>query len=188
MFSLYIFFTRFIEELLSRNSLPPEEWIAKEGDRFETKATNSSKNQAEDGKLNLNPPSPVAGPSNWKPTFFNDDHFIPGSSGMSPNDEENEEDEDSSGPSLGKQPRSDADCSAAVETEEEKINKRLDTLIALFPNTDPEFLHEKATSFGFGEDDVRSLNNWIAQGVENDAKEYPSRAEYEKRRKVSEMT
>ena len=71
------------------------------------------------------------------------------------------------------------------ETEEDKANKRLRTLESLFPDTDPEFLHQKAVEIG---DNEEEMNRWIGEAIENkSAKEFPSRSDYEERRKNAEM-
>ena len=59
------------------------------------------------------------------------------------------------------------------ETEEDKANKRLVTLESLFPEVDPEFLHQRAVEIG---DNPQQMEQWIAESIENNsAKEFPSR-------------
>ena len=71
------------------------------------------------------------------------------------------------------------------ESEEDRANKRLETLVTLFPHVDPEFLHTKAVEFGDNED---QMNRWIQETLENNtANDFPSRQEYEKRQKEAEM-
>lgn len=81
----------------------------------------------------------------------------------------------------GKEPSQDNE----EVSEEDMANKRLETLVTLFPQTDPEFLHGKAVEFGSDKD---QMNRWIEDSIENNAaKEFPSRADYEKRQKEAEM-
>ena len=71
------------------------------------------------------------------------------------------------------------------ETEEDKANKRLVTLESLFPEVDPEFLHQRAVEIG---DNPQQMEQWIAESIENNsAKEFPSRSDYEKRQKNAQM-
>ena len=61
-------------------------------------------------------------------------------------------------------PKDDVDETDAEEmTEEDMANKRLETLVTLFPQTDPEFLHKKAMEFGSDED---KMNQWIEESIE----------------------
>jgi hypothetical protein len=69
-----------------------------------------------------------------------------------------------------------------VENEEDLANKLLETLVTLFPQTDPEFLHARAVEFGKNEE---QMNAWIQEAVENNsAPTFPSRKDYEKRQMV----
>ena len=71
------------------------------------------------------------------------------------------------------------------ETEEDKANKRLVTLESLFPEVDPEFLHQRAVEIG---DNPQQMEQWINESMENNSfKEFPSRSDYEKRQKNAEM-
>ena len=74
-----------------------------------------------------------------------------------------------------------------VETEEDKANRRLETLLSLFPTVDPEFLHQKAVEFGFDPESEQKVNQWIDENIDKGYKEFPTRAAYEKRRKEAEL-
>jgi hypothetical protein len=78
-----------------------------------------------------------------------------------------------------------AACSSSsniVENKEDLANKLLETLVTLFPQTDPEFLHARAVEFGKNEE---QMNAWIQEAVENNsAPTFPSRKDYEKRQMV----
>jgi len=52
------------------------------------------------------------------------------------------------------------------ETEEDKANKRLVTLESLFPEVDPEFLHQRAVEIG---DNPQQMEQWIAESIENNS-------------------
>ena len=72
-----------------------------------------------------------------------------------------------------------------LDSEEDRANKRLETLVTLFPQADPEFLHAKAVEFGDNED---QMNRWIQETLENNsANTFPSRKDYEKRQKEGEI-
>ena len=72
-----------------------------------------------------------------------------------------------------------------LESEEDRANKRLETLVTLFPHADPEFLHAKAVEFGDNED---QMTRWIQETMENNtANEFHYRKDYEKRQREAEM-
>lgn len=71
--------------------------------------------------------------------------------------------------------------------EEDLANKRLATLVTLFPSVDPEFLHRKGVEFGFDAGSEQTLNLWIDANVDQGFKEFPTRAEYEKRVREAEI-
>ena len=75
----------------------------------------------------------------------------------------------------------------APETEEDKANKRLETLLTLFPSVDPEFLHQKGAEFGFEAGSEQALNQWIDTNIDKGYKEFPTREDYDKRRKEQEL-
>ncbi len=64
------------------------------------------------------------------------------------------------------------------------MNATLMTLQNLFPQTDPEFLHQKVLEF-VGDDGA--LNGWINEGLEHKGSEFPSRAEYDKRQEEAQL-
>ena len=68
-----------------------------------------------------------------------------------------------------------------METEEEKIERHFANLEELFPDTDPEFLHERARDLYT---DEKLFQEFIVEGFETKAKNFPTRKEYEKRREV----
>ena len=68
-----------------------------------------------------------------------------------------------------------------METEEEKVERHFANLEELFPDTDPEFLHERARELY---SDEKLFQEFIAEGFETKAKNFPTRKEYEKRREV----
>ena len=64
-------------------------------------------------------------------------------------------------------------------------NKRLEHLIDLFPQADPEFLHQKVVEFG---NDKDQMTVWITEIIENKGdKDFPSRKDYEARQKEAEL-
>ena len=68
-----------------------------------------------------------------------------------------------------------------VETEEEKIDRHFNNLEELFPDTDPEFLHARAGDLYA---DEKLFQEFIVEGFETKAKNFPTRKQYEKRREV----
>ena len=185
---------RFIGEHLSRNSEPPDYWrprvIAIKTETAEKEPQNvENREEALDHNLNdqgLNNDNiedvtdpqpgtsrdayPKAGPSKQSETIDLTEKPI---ENPAANNETDETD------ATNKQ--------TAVEemTEEDMANKRLETLVTLFPQTDPEFLHEKAVEFGSDKD---KMNRWIEESIENGtAKEFPSRADYEKRQNEANL-
>ena len=72
-----------------------------------------------------------------------------------------------------------------VDSEEDRANRRLETLVTLFPQVDPEFLHAKAVEFGENEG---QMNTWVQQTLDqNLANDFPKRSDYEKRQREAEM-
>ncbi len=72
-----------------------------------------------------------------------------------------------------------------VDDVEDHANRRLETLISLFPQADPEFLHTKVLEFAENED---GMNQWIQESMENNAATgFPSRKDYEKRQQEAEL-
>ena len=64
-------------------------------------------------------------------------------------------------------------------------NKKLEHLIDLFPQADPEFLHQKVVEFT---NDKEAMAVWISEIIENKGdKEFPSRKDYEQRQKEAEL-
>ena len=74
-----------------------------------------------------------------------------------------------------------------AETEEDKAAKRLATLVTLFPTADPDFLNQKGVEFGFEAGSEERLNRWIDGNIGKGSKDFPTRAEYEKRVKEAEI-
>ena len=71
------------------------------------------------------------------------------------------------------------------DNEEDMVNKKLEHLIDLFPNADPEFLHQKVVELA---NDRERWEGWISETIENKSdKEFPSRKDYEQRQKEAEM-
>ena len=65
--------------------------------------------------------------------------------------------------------------------EEDMANKKLEHLIDLFPQADPEFLHQKVVEFT---NDKEAMAVWISEIIETKGdKEFPSRKDYEQRQK-----
>ena len=64
---------------------------------------------------------------------------------------------------------------------EDEVQRKLSHLVSVFPNTDPEFLHEKVLEFADKED---QMARWIDETLENKADGLPTRKDYEKRVKV----
>ncbi len=70
------------------------------------------------------------------------------------------------------------------ETEEDKIDLKFSTLQALFPQADPEFLHQKVQEL-IG--DEGQYNRWVDESFENKGKDFPSRVAYEKRLREAKL-
>ena len=66
-----------------------------------------------------------------------------------------------------------------VETDEEKIEHHFTVLEQHFPDTDPEFLHERARDMG---GDEMLLQEFMDEAFESEGKHFPTRKEYDKRR------
>ncbi|KAJ9589904.1 hypothetical protein L9F63_016965, partial [Diploptera punctata] len=65
---------------------------------------------------------------------------------------------------------------------EEKVEAQYETLLAILPNADPEYLREQCEAIAGNEDDMKTFVSAI---LEN--KQYPTREEYEKRQKMLEL-
>ena len=76
----------------------------------------------------------------------------------------------------------------ATDTEEEKreqqMDKRVQNLLSLFPQKDPEYLRAKNNEFGLDSAGVTAFETWVLEVVENGGKDLPSREDYDKRKKV----
>ena len=149
---------RFISELLARDSKPPDFWnpgINK------TIANIKDEQQPSDGPgptpMPSAPESPKPGPST---KVVNDTIDLTDAGPKETND----------GPE---------------DNEEDMVNKKLEHLIDLFPNADPEFLHQKVVELA---NDRERWEGWISETIENKSdKEFPSRKDYEQRQKEAEM-
>ena len=75
-----------------------------------------------------------------------------------------------------------------TDTEEEKreqeMDKRVQNLLSLFPQKDPEYLRTKNNEFGLDLAGVTAFEAWVLEVVENGGKDLPSREDYDKRKKV----
>ena len=70
------------------------------------------------------------------------------------------------------------------ERREQQMDKRVQNLLSLFPQKDPEFLRAKNNEFGLDVAGVTSFETWVLEVVENGGKDLPSREDYDKRKKV----
>jgi len=66
--------------------------------------------------------------------------------------------------------------------EEDSSTKRLSTLVNMFPTVDPDFLQKKGQEFGFGEGSEERLNHWVEANIDKGYKQFPTRADYEKKK------
>ena len=77
---------------------------------------------------------------------------------------------------------------AVPDTEEEKRERqmeiRVQNILALFPQKDPEFLHTKSNEFALDTEGVAAFVAWVNEVVENGGRDLPSREEYDRRKKV----
>ena len=77
-----------------------------------------------------------------------------------------------------------------IDTEEEKreqqMDKRVQNLLSLFPQKDPEYLRTKNNEFGLDLAGVTAFEAWVLEVVENGGKDLPSREDYDKRKKVKQ--
>ena len=104
---------------------------------------------------------------------------------MQQNNPNNETIDLTDGIELEPEPGPSGSNSNQVDSEEDRANKRLETLVTLFPLVDPEFLHAKAVEFGENEG---QMNTWVQQTLDNNlANDFPKRSDYEKRQKEAEM-
>ena len=75
-----------------------------------------------------------------------------------------------------------------TDTEEEKreqqMDKRVQNLLSLFPQKDPEYLRAKNNEFGLDTTGATAFEAWVLEVVENGGKNLPSREDYDKRKKV----
>ena len=75
-----------------------------------------------------------------------------------------------------------------TDTEEEKreqqMDKRVQNLLSLFPQKDPEYLRAKNNEFGLDTAGATAFEAWVLEVVENGGKNLPSREDYDKRKKV----
>ena len=78
-----------------------------------------------------------------------------------------------------------------TDTEEEKreqeMDKRVQNLLSLFPQKDPEYLRTKNNEFGLDLAGATAFEAWVLEVVENGGKDLPSREDYDKRKKVKYM-
>jgi hypothetical protein len=70
------------------------------------------------------------------------------------------------------------------EKREQKMDKRVQNLLSLFPQKDPEYLRAKNNEFGLDAAGVTAFETWVLEVVENGGKDLPSREDYDKRKKV----
>ena len=75
---------------------------------------------------------------------------------------------------------------AWIEAEDDKADKRLANLVAVFPSVDPEFLQQRGEEFGYDDDSEQALNLWIERSIDKEYKNFPTRADHEKRIKEAE--
>ena len=75
-----------------------------------------------------------------------------------------------------------------ADTEEEKRERqmeiRVQDILALFPQKDPEFLHTKSNEFALDTEGVAAFVAWVNEVVENGGRDLPSREDYDRRKKV----
>ena len=68
------------------------------------------------------------------------------------------------------------------------IDIRHATLVCVFPTVDPDFLYQKAVEFGSEAGSEEDLNHWIESSIDQGGfKDFPTRADYEKRTKETEI-
>ncbi len=70
------------------------------------------------------------------------------------------------------------------DSEEDKIQSKSSTLQILFPQADPEFLHQKVVELIA---DEPAFNRWVDESLETKGSEFPSRSDYEKRQEEAEL-
>ena len=70
------------------------------------------------------------------------------------------------------------------ERREQQMDKRVQNLLSLFPQKDPEFLRAKNNEFGLDAAGITAFETWVLEVVENGGKDLPSREDYERRKKV----
>ena len=73
------------------------------------------------------------------------------------------------------------------ERREQQMDKRVQNLLSLFPHKDPEYLRAKNNEFGLDAAGVTSFETWVLEVVENGGKDLPSKEDYERRKKVSNL-
>ena len=70
------------------------------------------------------------------------------------------------------------------EKREQQMDKRVQNLLSLFPQKDPEYLRTKNNEFGLDAAGATAFEAWVLEVVENGGKDLPSREDYDKRKKV----
>ena len=159
---------RFVTSLLERGSLPPEDW--KPGPKLPPVGHNGAFVTEENTAGATGGAEKMDTDYDWMldtPEKKKTEAAAPTGAATEPIVVE-EEPEPVAGPS-----------NARVETEEEKIDRHFSNLEELFPDTDPEFLHERARDLYT---DEKLFQEFIVEGFETKAKNFPTRKEYEKRR------
>ena len=88
---------------------------------------------------------------------------------------------------VGSGPANTDETQPASKQEDDRANKRLATLLEVFPTVDPDFLRQKGLELGFETGSEDKLNRWIESNLGKGYKDLPTRADYEKRTKEAEI-
>ena len=143
--------------------------------------------------------NPVPGPSGTQKTSFvpNESVVIPNlgidsppesSNVLLPTHQDTLKMENSNQPEATQIEPQSINTAEVTDTEEEKreqqMDKRVQNLLSLFPQKDPEYLRAKNNEFGLDAPGVTAFETWVLEVVENGGKDLPSREDYDKRKKV----
>ena len=73
------------------------------------------------------------------------------------------------------------------ERREQQMDKRVQNLLSLFPQKDPEYLRAKNNEFGLDKEGATAFEAWVLEVVENGGKDLPSKEDYHRRKKEEEV-
>ena len=133
--------------------------------------------------------NPVPGPSGAPKNGPTPALVLTGPEGMVPAEEETS-DLEKIKPSKGDGPTGTITEVTVVtdeERREQQMDKRVQNLLSLFPQKDPEYLRAKNNEFGLDKEGATAFEAWVLEVVENGGKDLPSKEDYHRRKKEEEV-